>query len=302
MRIGGHYPKIQTKILEHFLLLLQIKHRHHHLHFSLLTTIHEFMLNQLSTAKVIFTSGIVSRWLDETALKCGFMGSSSSNLNSSLIDRHSAILITLIFIKGLTIIVNASGGGSTATSHHHILDQLTLLDSSARLLLLSPSLPHILITLFSDCDNQLITLLHSLLILYNNTANITSTSILPYSIHHALTTTLTPHSLFTTFITSLTFDASILVDLLISNETEFLAYFLGFLRFIGGNNTRGAGGGRSCTGGCGSFLTENQVVLSVLVELRRSVGMLHRQGLFPYSPEALLRRLDLVFKGIQINT
>jgi hypothetical protein len=96
-----------------------------------------------------------------------------------------------------------------------------------------------LFVLFQEQDDALIEVLFLLFKLYTNltrvsqvSSNVTA-SLTPFLSTFA--SVLHPHLLFTHFLASISYDYSVLLDFLISNETQFLPYFLFYLKYCVAN-------------------------------------------------------------------
>jgi len=91
-----------------------------------------------------------------------------------------------------------------------------------------------------------------------------------------------PVKTFVAFLTSISFDKDVPQDLLMGNETCFLAYFLFFLKFASKNWPE--------------FVTfsgrELERTMSVLIRLRMSIGRLVEHSLYPYNISPVLRLLE----------
>ena len=79
------------------------------------------------------------------------------------------------------------------------------------------------------------------------------------------------------FLQAVSFDHSVLLDFLVSNETCFLLYFLRFLKFLNRKAPK-----------LDSSVTE------VLVKIKTSIGKLTNKDLFPYDIAPVQRLLEKV--------
>ncbi|KAI9136123.1 hypothetical protein BKA69DRAFT_210486 [Paraphysoderma sedebokerense] len=91
-------------------------------------------------------------------------------------------------------------------------------------------------------------------------------------------------------------DLTSFVELLMSNETRFLEYLIGFLRFLDSEDGWGElkkACGKQFAEGIVDVEVEDQVteVICLLEELNEKIQSLHVSGLWPYDPTPLVRRL-----------
>ncbi|XP_020285056.1 protein lines [Pseudomyrmex gracilis] len=93
---------------------------------------------------------------------------------------------------------------------------------------------------------------------------------------------LSPTLTFVQFIHTVTHDSSVLLDLLVSNETCFLLYLLRFLKYVRRNWAEFV----ACCGG------ELDNTMGVLVRLKMSIDRLVKKALFPYNINPVLRLLE----------
>jgi len=122
--------------------------------------------------------------------------------------------------------------------------------------------------------------------------------------------------LFSAFLEFIAFDHSVLLDLLISEETAFLAYFIKYLRRLKTNFASFLMMSRECMDSGDDELGEEEAeknlrikgsgdkmrppskwarrLLEALFRLSLSIRKLHSKGLFPYNATALLRALSAV--------
>lgn len=112
--------------------------------------------------------------------------------------------------------------------------------------------------------------------------------------------------LFVQFCTLVAFDHLVLVDLLISNETDFLEYLLTYLRRLGADRRSWTALHEACaewdldsmpataSGSPGSAPLAARTIIAVselLIRLRLALERLANSDLFPYKPDPLIRRL-----------
>ena len=91
---------------------------------------------------------------------------------------------------------------------------------------------------------------------------------------------------FHSFSRLISFDYKILLDYLISPETEFLLFLLLFCKYcINPSNRKNV-----------TSSIDYIKVIHMLSELRDAIVKINGKNLFPYSPDALVKRLDLLLK------
>jgi hypothetical protein len=141
-----------------------------------------------------------------------------------------------------------------------------------------------------------------------------------------LKSVLLPEKLFSKFLSSVGFDETLLLDYLVSNETNFLTYFLKYLKYFAAREPS-----KSCqlefadTEHCRkrrrrdyernkspiSYANEEEEegddeelrkgFLCVL-RLKEAINRLHRKELFPYNPKPLLLRLNQLPSSLELHT
>ncbi|XP_077976019.1 uncharacterized protein LOC120341018 isoform X1 [Styela clava] len=108
-----------------------------------------------------------------------------------------------------------------------------------------------------------------------------------------------PFELFLEVMDALSYDSSILLDWLLSNETKFLQYFIRYLRilesswkdFIKACNNKDDKTPKSSTS---NGMRTCDCSISTLIKLKTSIKNLAESNLFPYCPTPLLKRLNTI--------
>jgi len=106
-----------------------------------------------------------------------------------------------------------------------------------------------------------------------------------------------PDVLFILFLTSVGYDSTVLLDFLMSSETQFLAYFLGHLKLIEAgweafcDRCEGLSAATDALDVADGAPTLDQV-MACLIRLRLSLTSLWAKNIFPYNPAPLVRRLE----------
>jgi hypothetical protein len=102
---------------------------------------------------------------------------------------------------------------------------------------------------------------------------------------------ISPHSSFRAFLSTLAFDSTVLLDYLVSDDTYFLLYLLRYLKLLAkapGDFVQAMTAGSSS----GASLDDLDASVAVLAKLRDSVKSLTQQELFPYNVAPLLKVLE----------
>ncbi|CAG7837832.1 unnamed protein product [Allacma fusca] len=107
-----------------------------------------------------------------------------------------------------------------------------------------------------------------------------------------LQTTLNPVVTFIAFARTVSEDRDVLLDLLMSNETSFLLYFLRFLKFCWKNWPE-------FVSDCGRDLEK---IMGLLIRLRIAIGRLVEKSLFPYNINPVLRLLERCEEVYEANS
>ncbi|XP_078483586.1 uncharacterized protein LOC100181817 [Ciona intestinalis] len=100
-----------------------------------------------------------------------------------------------------------------------------------------------------------------------------------------------PHEAFISLQIKLSFDFSILLDWLMSNETDFLLYFVKYLKYLQTSPER------FCDS-CKIMGHAKHQVLNELSNLKLCIAKLHMKELFPYNPQPLIKNLENAIKLI----
>ena len=132
-----------------------------------------------------------------------------------------------------------------------------------------------MVKLFSDQDDALVEAMLCALDTYTGFHGLVQTP--PY-----LKSTLNPVVTFIAFAGTVSEDRDVLLDLLMSNETSFLLYFLRFLKFSYKNWPE-------FVTSCGRDLEK---IMGLLIRLRIAIGRLVEKSLFPYNINPVLRLLE----------
>lgn len=104
---------------------------------------------------------------------------------------------------------------------------------------------------------------------------------------------LEPHRLFVYFCYRACMDYSLLVDFLLSNETDFLLFFLQYLRYVEKDP-------ESLKKTCSSFEQENDgISLGNIANMLQRLVFVLKGGGFPYNPSSLVKRINSVLRSIQ---
>uniref|UniRef100_F6UBD0 Protein Lines N-terminal domain-containing protein n=2 Tax=Ciona intestinalis TaxID=7719 RepID=F6UBD0_CIOIN len=98
-----------------------------------------------------------------------------------------------------------------------------------------------------------------------------------------------PHEAFISLQIKLSFDFSVLLDWLMSNETDFLLYFVKYLKYLQTSPER------FCDS-CKIMGHVKHQVLNELANLKLRIAKLHMKELFPYNPQPLIKNLENVIK------
>ena len=100
---------------------------------------------------------------------------------------------------------------------------------------------------------------------------------------------MSPHHLFVELLQKVAFDSSVLLDWLTSNETQFLSYYLKYLKYLANNFS-------AFVFLCDSIFERSAVnsVITTLKCLRSSIEKLISKDLFPYSVAPLLKVMSTV--------
>ena len=93
-----------------------------------------------------------------------------------------------------------------------------------------------------------------------------------------------PHLLFVKLLQNLSFDSSVLLDWLTSNETQFLLYFLKYLKYAARTY-------KDLSAICVTMrdIGVEKSVFDVLKKLKKSIERLRSKNLFPYNVAPLLK-------------
>lgn len=126
----------------------------------------------------------------------------------------------------------------------------------------------IFVSVFMDQDDMFVEAMLCLLDIFSS-----MTALCPQGLPH-----LHPLAIFECFMERCSWDPSVLVDFLISNETCFLLYFLRLLKFI------------VRRGPC------SQKLFELLKEMQSSLEKLHKNKLFPYDIKPIVNLLKKVSK------
>ncbi|KAI8854490.1 hypothetical protein BC829DRAFT_380065 [Chytridium lagenaria] len=179
------------------------------------------------------------------------------------------------------------------------------LDKRLAVLLTVDDLPIRAYDLHADNDAALVTFMHKFTKLYQcgRTGLPTLTAVLKQ---------FNPHHVFLWFLYKTGFDASVLLDLLIGNETIFLEFFIGFLRWTCDSGpalfvdaTRWMDTKDDGEVSFGIVKTQHDKgeaergVMRMMMELVERIEGIHRRRLFPFKPDALIRRLKMYMEVIE---
>ncbi|KAM9970465.1 hypothetical protein ACTFIR_002321 [Dictyostelium discoideum] len=164
--------------------------------------------------------------------------------------------------------------------------------------------------IFFNQDDIAIDIMFLLLLLYNkfnnnNNNNFNNNNYFKNYLYEKIKYYLNPDSVFYFFIKNIChYDHLLIIDMLISNETKFLNYFLKYLKFGGGGSGSGSGGGKTSNthllggGGHNEENDENKIRFKeCLSALRNSIMISMSNDSFPYNPRLLLSRLELLIKN-----
>ena len=167
--------------------------------------------------------------------------------------------------------------------------QLLILLAQHEELLVQETLCDTVLELFSEQDNLLVEALDTLLCIYAQCKKYSSFGETPVSLPSSALRalyTLSPYKLFAGFARSVSYDHTVLLDLLTSAETEFLHYFVQLLRLI-----------------CEDWnvFTEHlqeqlEPVMGTLDALRAEITQMMRNNSFPYNATALVKRIEAVMR------
>lgn len=100
----------------------------------------------------------------------------------------------------------------------------------------------------------------------------------------------TPHSMFLCFLERTGMDATILIDLLISNETDFLLFFVSYLKHIRSDWP-------AFVSSCASVLGQEGLSTVASDVFQPLLPVLSSTG-FPYNASALVRRIQTILSMI----
>lgn len=168
----------------------------------------------------------------------------------------------------------------------------------------SPDLSKRMTTLYISSDSELVRLLaFSLAITTLSLNRASSTSrflnLLDLVPVKAALASCHPNLLLIHFLSAVGFDSSVLLDFLMSSETQFLSYFLAHLKLMEASwqlfcahchSVETAGGAASSPEAEEESVLER--VMACLIRLRLSLTSLWAKDLFPYNPSPLVRRLE----------
>ncbi|KAI9497209.1 hypothetical protein BDB00DRAFT_868664 [Zychaea mexicana] len=154
----------------------------------------------------------------------------------------------------------------------------------------------ILFELHGNNDEDAVNLQLDILNLYEKLTSLSSAQGNAQGLHndikHILDTAgISPNRLFLFFCQRTGMDHSLLVDLLLSNETEFLLFFVQYLKYVERNP-------EIFVYACNDFVAEDHPKEEVTDMLRGVMAVLQSGG-FPYNPTYLINRLTNVLKLLE---
>jgi len=141
------------------------------------------------------------------------------------------------------------------------------------------------LNLFAEQDNQLISILMRVQQLWQCRNYLSAKGLqLPEPWH--------PHRMFICFLKHIGFDHLVLIDFLISNETNFVEYLLQYLRFVIQGQKHADCDDAGFKQHCPAVDPEGKIQLqSCLSDLASTIERMTHKGLFPYNAAPLVSRL-----------
>ncbi|XP_064461462.1 uncharacterized protein LOC135371285 [Ornithodoros turicata] len=261
----------------------------------------------LQLAKTLISS-VEGGWLNRIQYRtefCGFGGtvlqgrSQSEQGDENVITGDARMLRrTLLAVFKASVVHLQQGGASVPTVLHQTFQWMHLRTNK-----LNWTKERIIVELFVEQDDQLLECLHALLLLHCAHENDKSSKS-----HKGDNPVPDPHIMLLLFLHSLCNDHSALVDLLTSDETCALLYFVRYLKTAISNWTAFVGAHTNCSNvPDASSSMPNQFCLddtmAVLIRLRLKLEKMFRQGLVPFNVRPLLRLLqkcECLYEGTEL--